>query len=771
MKDISLISMGKWRIVLGVLLVCMGAGEKVAAQALPVPEGRRLREIVRAKYPEGNLLVGATTGSWGFTNPIGEIMDREYSYVTPENDFKQAVIRNDPDSWNWSRADAWLPHILDHKQVLRIHGPISPQCSKWAKEDLRTAEELSRELDTFMTALCQRYNGVAGIGYLDVVNEIALDDGSWFGARPGTDLWENPWVKIGLDNDPEQTPLYIRQAFGIANEHAPDLKQIVNNHCHPGTAGMEKVKETILYLRERGYRVDGLGWQAHVDVAWPSEENLQHLRELIDWCKAQNLEFHITELDVYIYSYYTQILEKQAKAYKDIMDVVVEKVDGMTIGWNMWHISDASGWQPERKPAIFDDQYRPKRSYYELQLALETKGDYATLREVTFQFKNRESNEAMEACEVTLNGTTLYSDQNGEVTFQGISADRYTLMAKKEHMEELRTGVSIYQDTLITLWMDRALYEVKFHVTDLKSGLNLSQVELAIDTLILSTDLAGKASGKLYEGIYPLHFSKTGFRELQLETHVLSDTALEIQMEKTHGQIKFRVKSDQTPVNEAMIILHEDTLFTNGTGVCTFELLPLQQAYKWSASKTYFSPLSGEVLLETDSTIEIQLARSVAHLEFRLDASCLDAIHPLLRLEHDSVWFNDEGKAKLYNIALHQELSFTVSSDNYPDLNGHLFVEKDSTLHIFLAHTEVTEYKVFENIQIFPNPASDILHIRSSEQAISVELINSLGVPVKRFKPYTSSIQLSVKEHPPGIYWLKVNSPDGIMKIRAVVIE
>ncbi len=268
-------------------------------------------------------------------------MDREFSYVTPENDFKQQVIRNDPNRWNWSRADAWLQHIIDHNQVLRIHGPISPQCSDWAKADMRTAEELSEELDTFMTALCQRYNGVDGIAYLDVVNEIALQDGSWLGPKPGTDTWENPWLKIGQDNDPNHTPLYVSQAFGIANEHAPDLKQILNNHCHPGTAGMEKVKETILYLRDRGYRVDGLGWQAHIDAGWATEANLQHLRDVIDWCKAQNLEFHITEFDVWIYNSNTQLLEKQAYTYQAIMDVLVEKVDGITIGWNTWHITDA----------------------------------------------------------------------------------------------------------------------------------------------------------------------------------------------------------------------------------------------------------------------------------------------------------------------------------------------------------------------------------------------------------------------------------------------
>lgn len=38
-------------------------------------------------------------------------MDREYSYVTPENDFKQHQILPDNTKWSWSRAYAWVNHV------------------------------------------------------------------------------------------------------------------------------------------------------------------------------------------------------------------------------------------------------------------------------------------------------------------------------------------------------------------------------------------------------------------------------------------------------------------------------------------------------------------------------------------------------------------------------------------------------------------------------------------------------------------------------------
>ena len=67
---------------------------------LPLLEGRRLRPVVIDKYPAGNVYIGGTTG--GRKRPAGSglIMDREPSYVTPENDFKQSRIHPRPDVWN-----------------------------------------------------------------------------------------------------------------------------------------------------------------------------------------------------------------------------------------------------------------------------------------------------------------------------------------------------------------------------------------------------------------------------------------------------------------------------------------------------------------------------------------------------------------------------------------------------------------------------------------------------------------------------------------------
>ncbi len=340
----------------------------------PAPSGRRLRIIIEEKYSDNSIIIGGTTGEWAFGKNTGLIMDREFNYVTPENDFKQWNIHpNNEDDWNWKKPDRWIDHINDNGQILRMHCPIGPQCSEWARHDARTAQQLEVNMKDFLQAICARYNGIPGFKYMDVVNETLINNGNWHTERPGSDGWENPWYKIGVDTDKNQTPLYIKTAFDIAQRYAPNIKFIYNHHENPeATNSWNLIKETVLYLRIMGLRVDGLGWQAHIDNGWATEKNLFELRNLIDWCHENNLEFHVTEASVWLKTGVSQeALEEQAATYGAILKVLLERRSGGKVGWNTWHIDDKYGWHKEWYPALFDRNYVAKPAYYAIQEILE----------------------------------------------------------------------------------------------------------------------------------------------------------------------------------------------------------------------------------------------------------------------------------------------------------------------------------------------------------------------------------------------------------------
>ena len=336
---------------------------------------KTIREIVAEAFPEGNVFIGAASHYNLFGTKTIDILDREFSYVTPANDFKQTYIHPEPGKYQYEKSDAWIQHCKKNNQVIRLHAPISPQCSKWVKEDNRTAEELEAMLKEYMTSLCLKYNGTPEILWLDVVNEtIDKTTGGWFGPKEGTDKWENPWPKIGFDETHQlRPPLYIKQAFTIANKYAPDIKQIINQHGALEEHSWEKMKALVAYLRENNLRVDGLGWQAHIDLGWEKTPgNIERLGEIINWCLANNLDFHITEFNVWMKNSNAGKLNEQAETYTSIIKTVLDNRGTGVVGINFWQLRGSETMNKEWDGCLFDENYEPKPAYFKIKDLLET---------------------------------------------------------------------------------------------------------------------------------------------------------------------------------------------------------------------------------------------------------------------------------------------------------------------------------------------------------------------------------------------------------------
>lgn len=331
-----------------------------------------IRELVESCYPDTGLMVGSACHEFYLGTQTEEILDREFHYVTPANDFKQGYIHPEPGVWNWERSDKWVQHCRENKQVIRMHAPISPQCSEWAKTDSRTAEELEQNMTEFMTELCKRYNDTTHIKWLDVVNETVSTDGTWFGPKEGTDKWENPWPKIGFDEShPLRPPLYIKKAFEIANQYGGKLKLIINQHGGMEDAMWNKIKQLVAYLRENNLRVDGIGWQAHIWMGWEKiPGNMEKLSALIDWCHENGLEFHITEFNVWLKPEDMEKKADQADTFYEITRLVASKHKTGFVGINFWHIRGVETQNKDRDGGPWAENYEPKEAVFRIKDAI-----------------------------------------------------------------------------------------------------------------------------------------------------------------------------------------------------------------------------------------------------------------------------------------------------------------------------------------------------------------------------------------------------------------
>ena len=366
------------------------AGPGAEGEVPGSPRGTPIRQLVEKNFAPGTVYVGATTSFDYLQTEQGELLAKQFSYTTPENAVKQSVVHPDPETWRWNKIDKILKYAEKNNIVVRLHGPVSPQASKWAKDDSRTPDELLQNMTEYMTEQCKRYNGHPVVKWMDVVNETVDRKGEWFGPKPGTDKWENPWLSIGLNED--GIPIYIVKAFEIATAHAPDIKLVLNQHLGMEPNVWEKIKELVIYLRVKGYRVDGIGWQAHLRSDVPlalDEKELEYLASLIDWAHANKLEFHVTEIDYRIVDNQVDeaALGKQAEAYANILKVLLSKRSTGVVTFNTWGLNDGddkSEYHNEHR-FIFDKQLRAKPAYYAIQAVLENPDglSLATQREST----------------------------------------------------------------------------------------------------------------------------------------------------------------------------------------------------------------------------------------------------------------------------------------------------------------------------------------------------------------------------------------------------
>lgn len=326
------------------------------------------KKIDYKSFKKNNILVGATL-NFNELNTIKEkLFLKDFKYLTPANASKQRIIHPMPNQWNWLKTDSFLEFAKKNSIAVRLHSPISPQASWWVKKDNRTPQELETNLIEFMTAFSKKYNKNPNVIWMDVVNETVLPNGKWHGPKPGIDMWENPWLKIGLDDN--GFPLYILKAFEIASKNAPDLKLVFNQNAGMNDVMWEKIKKAILYLRSKGLRVDGLGWQGHIllgakrkDFVDNIDETMKKLGDLIDWAHQNDLEFHLTELDYLIKEDNVSNLiserDIQATVYKKIVTVLKEKSKNGFVALNLWDLSIRYGKDKGYFQSIYDENLQP----------------------------------------------------------------------------------------------------------------------------------------------------------------------------------------------------------------------------------------------------------------------------------------------------------------------------------------------------------------------------------------------------------------------------
>ena len=294
--------------------------------------------------------------------------------MTAGNIMKVSYLHPTKDSFTFTNADAFVDYaktknINIHGHALVWHADY--QVPSFMKNWTGTADEFLTMLDTHVTTIVDHFEAKGNVVSWDVVNE-ALNDGSPSNFRTDSAFY----TKSG------NSAVYIERAFKAARLADPNVTLYYNDYnIDQNNAKTTKLVEMLTDFQARNIPIDGVGFQMHVFMDYPSIDNIKAaMKKVAD----KGLKVKITELDVAINNPYSNgwsvatatpynntSAGAQKKRYCDIVAgykaVVPEAQRG---GITVWGLNDASSWlitatsqyngQQLAWPLLFDGSYNDK---------------------------------------------------------------------------------------------------------------------------------------------------------------------------------------------------------------------------------------------------------------------------------------------------------------------------------------------------------------------------------------------------------------------------
>jgi hypothetical protein len=93
---------------------------------------------------------------------------------------------------------------------------------------------------------------------------------------------------------------------------------------------------------------------------------------LITWAHENSLEFHVTENNIHDLAGQSDKQDHYAEILGNILKIVLAKRDTGVVTWNLWGLQDRPHYRQNKLVirGLWDEKFRPKKSYYKAQQIL-----------------------------------------------------------------------------------------------------------------------------------------------------------------------------------------------------------------------------------------------------------------------------------------------------------------------------------------------------------------------------------------------------------------
>lgn len=347
-----------------------------------------LKDVLGA---QGIEHVGVAIDARETAGTAADLVRKHFNAFTPENAGKPESVQPVEGRFTFTQLDQLLDfadanNVQVYGHVLAWHSQTPAWFFKDGERDLTNSPEdqalLKARMEAHIKGIADHINarypdGNSPIWGWDVVNETIADGDT---ANPH-DMRDSRWFQVLGET-------FVDEAFHLADRYFPQAALFINDYNTEMPEKRADYLELIGALEARSVPIDGVGHQAHVDVARP----VQWLEDSIKAVEALNPELlqAITELDVNASTEnqgadvsgepqdpYSPAFASDEDAaaevgyyYRELFAMLREhneSVDAVTF----WGISNARTWlrtwpmaRPWEQPLPFDDELQVTPAYW-----------------------------------------------------------------------------------------------------------------------------------------------------------------------------------------------------------------------------------------------------------------------------------------------------------------------------------------------------------------------------------------------------------------------
>ena len=312
------------------------------------PAGCTLAKLAKALH----IRIGTTVSASRLSDSAyTATLAREFTAVTPENDFKWYAVQPAPGVWHFENADADLQFARANHLALKGHNLIWDQDTytpSWVTA--LDAAALQSAVATEITTEVHRYKGK--VKRWDVVNEPL--------ATLGT-------ASAGSVFDRELGPGWIAWAFGLAHAADPKAELWLNEYGTDWVPGkFDALVALVQGLQAAGTPLTGVGLETHrLSATGPDTATLVGQMQTL---AALGLQVSLSEVDVPVPPDAPTALTDQADAYGRIVGACLQVSACREL--TVWGLDDGHTWLDHlglfptpTRPLLFDSSLQPKPAY------------------------------------------------------------------------------------------------------------------------------------------------------------------------------------------------------------------------------------------------------------------------------------------------------------------------------------------------------------------------------------------------------------------------